>query len=718
MVKKKETKDCKNKPKDKNTPRENGKPEEKDKPENRKKTTNRKAPRTTLHRVCTRVLPRCATRFLFSGPKEFPVTKFMMGMGFGALFGIVLYYGLVHKLSMYEEHKIYIVYALIGVCALGWGFSSQFRCSILLIAPNMLGAEGRAYIMVFVLAGLYHGPIANINNNVQDVAYSMGCTVEMQVNHSKQMWRVMMDPFKQMVHDMVEGKKDFEKESKEIQTKFSLINEQVMGEYGYSNLNSEAVKKEKTTQERFDIKTKLRCEYVVEEGVYRCKGWFKLKWKQCMDTIKVPIINHILCIPMTFDFLCNIMKLMTKWCKDKIPVEGNFGQTYDMLNDSVEHMGEEFSSSMVVKKTEQESLVGMKFNKAQITEDLKLKLNNKKTLLNNVMGFIQVLLSCTFVFIFISAFGYSNKYNRDIRFDNIYINTYFRQIDARRKKLGKRHLLPFKKAERCDFIFPWSLSMHASEIKTFMMSMLQIIPLAIFIGTLLAIDWSLYKIFRVIRKHSYTEYSFSSSHHIEITVGGRSMLATLLRKTIGAFNTSSNTEIKTNNLRCLPDPQAMSRSDYLWTILPILAMTLLCCLQVYTSRLRRVIASFYFPQKEKKRTLFLYNEQIRKRITYVETQRKRIMMRARVGRVLAHSVMGSLYRWSPCLRCCVRRRCFVCSEVQSRLSFVCPAEGCGTVYCRQCWKDMRQFCFACTSFSFSEFISDDGDSEYDMKYAH
>ncbi|KAK6466994.1 E3 ubiquitin-protein ligase DCST1 [Huso huso] len=709
MVKKKETKNCKNKPKDKNTPKENGKPEEKDKPEHRMKTTNRKAPRTTLHRVCTRVLPRCATRFLFSGPKEFPVTKFMMGMGFGALFGIVLYYGLVHKLSMYEEHKIYIVYALIGVCALGWGFSSQFRCSILLIAPNMLGAEGRAYTMVFVLAGLYHGPIANINNNVQDVAYSMGCTVEMQVNHSKQMWRVMMDPFKQMVHDMVEGKKDFEKESKEVQAKFSMINEQVMGEYGYSNLNSEAVKKEKTTQERFDIKTKLRCEYVVEEGVYRCKGWFKLKWKQCMDTIKVPIINHILCIPMTFDFLCNIMKLMTKWCKDKIPVEGNFGQTYDMLNDSVEHMGDEFSSSMVVKKTELESLVGMKFNKAQITEDLKLKLNNKKTLLNNVMGFIQVLLSCTFVFIFISAFGYSNKYNRDIRFDNIYINTYFRQIDARRKKLGKRHLLPFKKAERCDFIFPWSLSMHASEIKIFMMSMLQIIPLAIFIGTLLAIDWSLYKIFRVIRKHSYTEYSFSSSHHIEITVGGRSMLATLLRKTIGAFNTSSNIEIKTNNLRCLPDPQAMSHSDYLWTTLPILAMTLLCCLQVYTSRLRRVIASFYFPQ--------MYNEQIRKRIMLWSVQQKRIMMyNAQIGRVLARSVMGSLYRWSPCLRCCVRRRCFVCSEVQSRLSFVCPAESCGTVYCRQCWKDMRQFCFACTSFS--EFISDDGDSEYDMKYAH
>lgn len=33
------------------------------------------------------------------------------------------------------------------------------------------------------------------------------------------------------------------------------------------------------------------------------------------------------------------------------------------------------------------------------------------------------------------AFSYMDNYNWDIRFDNIYISTYFYQIDARRKKL-------------------------------------------------------------------------------------------------------------------------------------------------------------------------------------------------------------------------------------------------------------------------------------------
>lgn len=36
--------------------------------------------------------------------------------------------------------------------------------------------------------------------------------------------------------------------------------------------------------------------------------------------------------------------------------------------------------------------------------------------------------------IFARAYSYINSYNQDIRFDNIYITRYFRQIDARRRK--------------------------------------------------------------------------------------------------------------------------------------------------------------------------------------------------------------------------------------------------------------------------------------------
>lgn len=63
------------------------------------------------------------------------------------------------------------------------------------------------------------------------------------------------------------------------------------------------------------------------------------------------------------------------------------------------------------------------------------------------------------------AFSYTDYYCRDIRFDNIYISTYFHQIDDRRKKLGRRSLLPLRKAEKATVIFPFKPTIQATEMK-------------------------------------------------------------------------------------------------------------------------------------------------------------------------------------------------------------------------------------------------------------
>lgn len=134
----------------------------------------------------------------------------------------------------------------VGLCSLGGMFSSLFRCSVLLMFPSMIGSQGRTFLMVFVLHGLYHGknlrdrniqlcdwqwhykaqisnvdthelslvfdpspmlipsgPIANIQHNVQDVASSMGCNIDLQITHSKVMWRMLTEPYVQVVQEIV-----------------------------------------------------------------------------------------------------------------------------------------------------------------------------------------------------------------------------------------------------------------------------------------------------------------------------------------------------------------------------------------------------------------------------------------------------------------------------------------------------------------------------------
>ena len=113
-------------------------------------------------------------------------------------------------------------------------------------------------------------------------------------------------------------------------------------------------------------------------------------------------------------------------------------------------------------------------------------------------------------------------------------------------------------------------------------------------------------------------------------------MARLLRTTIGLLNTSSDTSLETSNIgetpqgwdtplpqlhglataasqrgwggfaqglsdatmspACLPQPQSMKRQEYLGSCLPLALLALLCLVQVYMYRLRRVIAAFYFPK--------------------------------------------------------------------------------------------------------------------------
>ncbi|XP_062320979.1 E3 ubiquitin-protein ligase DCST1 isoform X2 [Osmerus eperlanus] len=651
-----------------------------------------KPPHSVLERIGKRILPEFAHLFLFSQSDTFPIARFFLGALFGAVSGAGLFLGLFHNLPMTTVQLVVAGYAFVAVCILGGAFSSFFRCSALLMFPSILGSRGRAYLMLFVLFGLYNGPITNIHRNVQDVAFSMGCNIELQIKHSKVMWKVVMDPFMQVMQGIMDDNKEFLEEAKNVSLRFQNIRDEVVGQYGYDNTKPEPVAAGNSSQDMYTAKTMMRCDYVVEEGIDRCQKWFNVKWQECMDAIKAPVINHILCVSMKFHFLCDVMRVMTPWCRDQIPVEKNFGKTFDTLNFSIDTLSREFSTKVVLKSTVQEAVFGVSVLQDTFTESLSQSFEETRAVLDQVLVIVQLLLSFTFLTVFTSAFRYACQYTQDIRFDNIYITTYFRQIDARRKTAGKRYLLPLKRAERGDFINPLSPAIHSSELKQVALGLLQVLSVAVFVVVLLAVDLMLYHIFDIIRRHTSTEFSLTSSHHIDIKVDGQSMMAKLLRKSIGAFNTSSNVNMQSTNEHCLPQPRALTTEDYLWSTVPLLMMALMCCLQVYTNRLRRVIAAFYFPKREKRRALFLYNLQIQRRMSYTDRQRRRLM---RLGQ--SHkSMFPGLLSWLERLGLRLRR-CWVCQESQrAGRAAECPSPGCLAVYCPGCWRDVDMFCYACT----------------------
>uniref|UniRef100_A0A8D2KWZ5 DC-STAMP domain containing 1 n=1 Tax=Varanus komodoensis TaxID=61221 RepID=A0A8D2KWZ5_VARKO len=620
---------------------------------------------------------------------------------------------LIFPMTITEEHKIELMYSMAGVAALGWATSPHFRCASLMVIPKFLGKEGRIYILTYVLAAVYDGPVANIRHNLGEVVKSISCTVELQIENAKRSWKASLAPLRKILKDMVRSGEKLKSETQVVSGSFSELNNQVASQAGYDvRLVREAVgRASPSTQEVYEAKTRLRCAYIIDQAIARCRSWFDTKHRSCLRTIAVPLLNHLLCIPMKFTFLC----IMHVWCRDKIPVEGNFGQTYDRVNSSVDSLNQDFTARVVFTEEHQSMLVGADLSSHKhLVDDVNEQLVEHGARLGTAMSVLRVLLSCTFVLIFASAFSYTNRYNQDIRFDNLYISRYFRQIDARRRKQvgSKRTLLPLRRAEQSSVIDPSHVAFQPAETKNVMLELLGCMPALIFLTIACTLDFLLYTIFSTIRHHSFVEYSFHSSHHLEVKVGGKTMMARLLRSTIGALNTSSEMLMEANNIQCLPEARGMNQDQYLHCAIPLGVLLLLCFAQVYVFRLRRVIAAFYFPKREKKRVLFLYNEMLRQRVAFITVQRKRIILRAQQHKRLPF--LDRLGHWLPFLQRFLRRRCILCRLPESHNSRLCPNPDCGSLYCKPCWQDMGRICYACSP---DQPLSDEESSDEQAGYA-
>ncbi|XP_030215026.1 E3 ubiquitin-protein ligase DCST1 [Gadus morhua] len=745
-----------------------------------------KTPHTTLQRIGRFALPATVYDFLFSQSEGPPWVGLLLRALFGAVSGAGLFLGLIYNLPMTFHPRLTAGCFFIALCVVGGVFSSSFRASVLMMFPSMLGSRGRSYLLVYTLSALYSGPLWNIQRNVQSVALSLGCNLDLQMNHSRLLWRTTVEPLIALSQQVMEEQGGFQEEALDVSRAFQQIRDEVIAQYGYDRFSTNS---SSSTQDQFTSKTRLQCDSVVEQATGRCRDWFSRKWTDCVDIVAVPVISDILCVSMKFHFLCDVMRVMTPWCREQVPVEGNFGQTFDQLNRSMDRLATEFSTSLVLQvgrvlgglevdralgvwrwgglwgsgggavlgglevdrvlgvwrwtgswgsgggavlgglevdrvlgglevgrsggvwrvlvlmvlvlmvslwvgsqQEEQQVLLGDFQDVFQA--ELASSFQKVQDLSSRVLDTLQVLLSLTFIFIFTGAFGYVHKYRRDIFFDNVYVTTYFRQIEARRKTADKPFLLPLNRAERTQLINPWSPLIHPRELEELSLSLLQVGCLGVLVGVLLAVDQTLSRILDLLHTHTHTEFNLTGHHDVDIRVGGASMMARLLRKTISAFNSSSHLDMHSSNQDCLPLSTSLQVSDYVCTIAPVLLGALMCCLQVYSNRLRRAIAAFYYPKWDKRRVLFLYNFHLQNRVSFMARRRALLATRGRphaaglprcVQVVLGR--LGCLLPWRRLSRCCV---CEGGSGGQG--SGACPWPACGATFCAPCWDHLQRLC--------------------------
>ncbi len=342
------------------------------------------------------------------------------------------------------------------------------------------------------------------------------------------------------------------------------------------------------------------------------------------------------------------------------------------------------------------------------------EVEQKSELIHVLFTVVAQLMAFTFIIVFKSAYDYNNKYLSDIKFDNNFITGYFRHIDARRRAQGKTTLLPLKKFERKNVIFPNSVALVEAEKSSFGKGTLKLVLRVVISAVICYMDSLLFQILDLISRNSRVEYRQTGEHTVNIQVEGLGFMGSLVRGFLTKLNSRHTLDRVTTNHACLPKP---SETDDVITAF-IFAIYVMVWLFIYFEdwglRLRHVIAAFFYRKREKKRVLALYNEMYRKRLGYLKHMRKKIRKQLRKREMKNNiGVVVALQRQFPYLCRCLsifksaKKTCIICDDTERRDFYRCDTEGCGVIYCPQCWKDIKRKCYACDD------VSDESDDDDD-----
>ncbi|XP_057652645.1 protein sneaky [Diorhabda carinulata] len=690
-----------------------------------------------------------------SGKYEHVAVKKLFGFFFGLFLGFSFYKFILVDLDFTEDAAIIVGSIICLMMAFGYAFSSQIRCITCLTFPIFGGKVGRGVLKALVIAFVLSGPVENVAKNGREVVRVFACTAALTYNMTKTRFELMFKPFTQAIFGMktdmnevkdtlrsikdvsapITGEIEDEREMKKMKEENDYLDLK-MGDTKRSQLEEDKYKTkgEQIEAERYEKlymeKIEVRCENQFTKAANRCRKMFANGYNACYDTVTW-LAAWLLCWPMKLDFICNIAESLggNKRCDPQKDMDPGFGEGYSYLKHSRSFLSKNFKDvKLQYKLSPVKALTDIR-NARDTAKSIWHEVNRKKMLLFQILTIIKRLLAFIFLKILLESQNYHDKYLRDIEFDNFYITRYFRKIDARRKQQEKYTLLPLKKIETKKLVDPSTFTPLKSErahIKTeAILMLLEMLTITI----LVLLDRLFYEALDIIRRHARIDYLQTGHHDLTIDVKGTGMIASLLRSLVKGFNIKKRIRIERTNEKCLPRPNLLL-SYYLYKIYgTYFAVLVAMFLQAYCLRFRRVICSYFYRKREKKRVLYLYNETLKRRKGFFRFMRKKVRRMVRENRLKEDFTGIHILRINHPKACdwlrifpFARRKCLICEDPEPRRAnqendFIeCPNDFCHFIYCQECWSDMGNVCLACQTETEETTSGFDDDSEDDTDF--
>ena len=680
----------------------------------------------------------CFCAVLYSGPNEYVAIKKIFSFFFGCAVGVGVYF--VAFDNHFEEFARFLMGSTFTlVCGVGFSASTQFRCMAGLCVPEFCGNSGRTVLRTFVFTLMLSGPLQNMSHNVDEVVRCLKCIMDMIQEVMIGYLKLFAMPVASIMTDLSFGMNKLKKISqlvpKAAKPLVSSLEDTGMlpqleedAAYADSTVNAyprtdrlgekykapkNETPKEKVERE-FDHKLEAMCNDVFTSGILTCRKTMKQKYDDCWETTS-PLISWAFCLMFKLEFICSMAKAVDPSSKCDLAGAGQkagFGDVYLGAKDASTAFATPFKTAYAVGQ----KIPGRKVvdDIQDVSANIRHEIHRKKALFNEVVDIIKRVAAFFFIYVFVTAFKYHYKYLEDIQFDNKYVTMYFRKIDARRRKRGRKTLMPLKRMERNELIDTFYIGFTKTEKQILLRTSAILVAELLSVFMIFIIDWMFASFLDLLRRHGYITIYQSGHHDFRMIYRGEGflkMIANLLKKHL---NKEFTIQQAVDNRECLPRPTFLPATVYLRIFSLYAAIVALTVYESLLQRSRRAICAFFYPKREKRRVLYLYNETLRRRRGYLRFMRHHTRREARKNQLSQQLGLLAVLRLecpSLCgwLSLCAgaRRDCLVCKDVETPLFVECPNPHCNFGYCHECWRDIGARCYGCDPVQSS---SSDNDS--------
>ncbi|XP_055844080.1 DC-STAMP domain-containing protein 2 [Episyrphus balteatus] len=627
--------------------------------------------------------------------KKFPWKSFLKYILFGYIIGLSITFTwfLYHfsKFEYLQRKSTLLVLAILLLYGFLLAFNKNIRCISTLILPILFSSKGRSVLIASAVVLAATGPTVNILSNVDILIESISCGQEQLKGALENMLDLVNRP-------LVTVKNAIKVSMAEIKKVLKRVEEVLLRIRSLTVDILEAIKKSfdwlgnvvsmcnKELGTPFD-----RCIKIADDAMTDCKEQMGI----LEDLCNVTEISRALCYSVKFiDVICELVDFVSD------SIVATVTEKLQKFTDDIKNM---FFASIKFDHEFNFKTVATK-NLTTVGSDILTEIQNQMSEFFVLFSWVEFVGSFMVFLVVLKALLYKSKYLTSDHFDNQFITKDFISINNQREKMGMDCVLPLTRKERRKYVMITSLTLVRAEIFNMSRTILFLTISSIQLACICIADYSLFWLLSMINVYGQQEAGLDIPPFLTVNISGGGFTADIFKGIVHAFEPLKES-YEIDPRPCLPIPSLPNFKRY-WEIGGLIFTAWVCLiLQPYGLRLRQVIMGVYYPDRSKQRALWLYNEILLRRTSFIKFARRQARnklledgnvkdysfldwIRARTNQYwIFRKILGS-----GKLECCN-----ICgSPLKGEESSVnCQQIGCNEMYCTECFEELNNICCLC-----------------------